>query len=245
MSVEVDFVLVRPRRPGNVAAASRALKNMGFRSLWLVGQEGGAPWQEEARALAYGAWDVLDSARQVEELMAALRGATHVVGTTGRGSIEAQTPRQLAALASRGTLGSRVALVFGPETGGLTNSELAICHTLVHIPTDGAHSSLNLAQAVLVLAYELHLLLHPPEMPVRERGDVPVATAGAVEDALDDLRGSLLAIGYLNPQNPEQILAELRALLVRARPTARELSLVRGLARQMCWVATQKGAHDD
>src|SRR5580765_5236929 len=117
----VDVVLVRPARAANVAAACRALKNMGLGSLALVGAPAGLD-QPEARALAYGAWDVLDAAVPA----ALLRGG-------------------------------RLALVFGPEASGLTDEELAQCHLRVHIPTDPAHPSLNLAQAVLVVAYELRL----------------------------------------------------------------------------------------
>ncbi len=240
MSVEVECVLVRPRRAGNVAAACRALKNMGFRSLWLVGQEGDAPWQDEARALAYGAWDVLDAARRVGGLAPAVREATHVVGCTGRDDVQALSPRSMAARAAQGTLGSRIALVFGPEPSGLTSAELALCHSLVHIPTDASHPSLNLAQAVLVMAYELHLALAGKADPTPTSAE-PETTAGAIEDALGELREALLAIGYLNPQNPDHILAELRALLVRGRPSARDLSLVRGLARQISWTVTKEG----
>jgi TrmH family RNA methyltransferase len=243
MSVEVDCVLVRPRRAGNVAAACRALKNMGFPSLWIVGREGEAPGQEEARALAYGAWDVLDNACRAEDLTAALHQATHVVGTTGRRDVQALSPRQVASLAAERALGSRIALVFGPEPSGLTNAELALCHSLVHIPTDATHSSLNLAQAVLILAYELRLALSGTVDP-HPTATAQETTAGALEEALRELRDALLSIGYLNPQNPDHILRELRALLVRARPTGRELSLMRGLARQISWTAERRGEGD-
>ena len=134
--------------------------------------------------------------------------------------------------------GAGLALVFGPEASGLTTDELRLCHAIVHVPTDPAQPSLNLAQAVLLLAYELRLRAleaGEPAMPsTAAHGDGP-ATAGELEDALDDLRGALLAIGYLNPDAPEAILSELRRLLARARPTGRETVLLRGLARQVRW----------
>ena len=125
-----------------------------------------------------------------------------------------------------------MAVVFGPEASGLTSDELRLCHATVRIPTDAAHPSLNLAQAVLVVAYELFLVdlgAQPPEQEVSR------ATARDLEDALAALRGGLLAIGYLPKANPEPILGELRALLARASPTLREVSLLRGVARQVAW----------
>jgi TrmH family RNA methyltransferase len=228
----VDVVLVRPSRPGNVAAACRAMKNMGLGSLRLVGPPAGLGGAE-ARALAYGAWDVLDGARVAPSLREATAGATLVVGTTGRPLSRAWTPRQLAEEGPARAAGGRTALVFGPEATGLRNDELALCHVTVHIPSDPAHPSLNLAQAVLVLAYEIRVsALAAAPSSGGER-----ATAGEIESALEDLAGALLAIGYLNPDNPDKVLAELRGLLARAGPTPRETSLLRGMARQIRWAA--------
>jgi len=121
----------------------------------------------------------------------------------------------------------------GPESTGLRNDELDRCHLRVHIPTDPAHPSLNLAQAVLILAYEVRL-----SVSETEAGPAPPrATVGEVEAALDELAQGLLGIGYLKPANPSAILAELRRLLGRAQPTPREASLLRGMARQIRWAA--------
>lgn len=231
----VDVVLVRPSRPGNVAAACRAMKNMGLGRLILVDPPQGLE-SAEARALAYGAWDVLDGARTAPSLREASAGATLVVGTSGRPLAGAWTPRQLAEDGPARAAGGRTALVFGPEATGLRNDELGLCHVTVHIPTDPAHPSLNLAQAVLVVAYEIRvsaLSAAPAPAGAEER-----ATAGEIEAALDDLAGALLAIGYLNPDSPGRVLAELRALLARAGPTSRETTLLRGLARQIRWAAS-------
>jgi TrmH family RNA methyltransferase len=246
----VDVVLVRPARPANVAAACRALKNMGLRSLVLVGAPEGldAP---EARALAYGAWDVLDGAAHEATLRDAVAGSTMVAGTSGRPHPEAWTPRRLAAEAPERAGGGRLALVFGPEASGLSDDELARCHVRVHVPTDPAHPSLNLAQAVLLVAYELRLaaLTAPGPATAPGTGGPPRASAGELEAALDDLRRALLAIGYLNPDRPDAVLSEWRALLARAGPTAREVSLLRGLARQVAWaggrIARVQGGDDN
>ena len=231
----MDVILVRPARAANVAAACRAMKNMGLRSLVLVD----APdeiGREPARALAYGAWDVLDGARRAGSLREAVAGCAVVAGTSGRAAA-ALAPRQLAAEADTLCGGGRLGLVFGPEASGLTQEELALCHLRVRIPTDPAHPSLNLAQAVLVLAYEIHLSALVAEPANSKREDAP--KVAELEAVLDHLREGLLEIGYLNPSNPEAVLSELRVLLWRARPSARELLLLRGLARQVAWAGSQ------
>lgn len=228
----MDVVLVRPHNPANVAAACRALKNMGLRSLRLVGEDPGLG-QPEARNLAYGAWDVLDAVRFFPALDEAVADATFVVGTSGREDPEAWSPRRLASEGSRRAGGGHTALVFGRESTGLAGGELALCHARVRIPSAPAQPSLNLAQAVLILAYEIRLSHESaPSAP-----EAPRASAGEIEAALRDLEEGLVGIGYLNPANPEAILAELRRLLARAGPTPREASLLRGLARQLRWAA--------
>ena len=228
----VDVVLVRPARAANVAAACRALKNMGLRSLRLVGEDPGLG-RPEARSLAYGAWDLLDSARFFSDLQAAVADATFVAGTSGREDAAAWSPRRFTAEGGIRAAGGRTALVFGPEASGLTAEELSWCHARVRIAADPEQPSLNLAQAVLILAYEIRLSHDGgPEAPAPPR-----ASAGELEAALGELEEGLLGIGYLNRDNPGAILAELRLLLARAGPTPREASLLRGLARQIRWAA--------
>lgn len=235
----VDVVLLRPTRAANVAAACRALKNMGLQSLSLVEPpaELSGP---EARALAYGAWDVLDGARRLGSLEEAVAGAAFVVATSGRAGEEAWTPRQLAERAAQRCGDGRLALVFGPEASGLGHAELRLCHEVVRIPSDPAHPSLNLAQAVLLIGYELFLArLGDPATAAASR---PVASVGETEAALVELRQGLLEIGYLNRENPDAVFAELRRLLARATPTPREVVLLRGLARQIAWAGGQLAA---
>lgn len=228
----VTIVLVRPSRPANVAAACRAMKNMGLRKLRIVDPpEGLDDW--DTRAPAYKAWDVLDGAQPAATLSEAVADSTLVVGTTGREDVaETWTPRRLAREAAGRGGGEGVAVVFGPESSGLTALELGLCHALVHVPTDPAQPSLNLAQAVLLLAYELRLAVNAKEGT--PNGEAR-ASAGALEDALQELRGALLDIGYLDPLNPDHILPELRRLAARAGLTPREVTVLRGLARQMSW----------
>jgi TrmH family RNA methyltransferase len=233
LEATVDIVLVRPARPANVAAACRAMKNMGLSRLVLVQPPAGLE-EPEARALAYGAWDLLDAAVPADDLADAVAGASLVVGTTGKTAEGTWTPRQLATDGMEAARGGRMAVVFGPEASGLRHDELSRCHRLVHIPTHTAHSSLNLAQAVLIVAYELFLAAPPPPAP-----DEPRAAAGELEMLLDDLRTALLAIGFLNPQNPEAVLTEFRRMWARGGLTPRELTLLRGLARQIRWAGSR------
>ena len=233
----VDVVLLRPARAANVAAACRALKNMGLASLVIVGAPAGLD-QPEARALAYGAWDVLDAAVPRATLREAVAGAVAVAGTSGRAHPQAWTPRRLAREGGALVGSGRLALVFGPEASGLTDEELAQCRVRVHIPADPAHASLNLAQAVLVVAYEMRMAAIEEDMSTGAASAAGErATVGELESGLDDLRQALLEIGYLSRDNPEKILSEWRALLARAGPTPREVSLLRGLARQIRWAA--------
>jgi tRNA C32,U32 (ribose-2'-O)-methylase TrmJ len=157
-----------------------------------------------------------------------------VVGTTGREAPGAFSPRRLAAEADTLAGGGPLSLVFGPESSGLTRAEMDLCHALVHVPTDPAQPSLNLAQAVLLLAYEMRLAAL--DRPADSGGDAEVrAPAGDVEQAMSDLRVALLEVGYLDPANPDHVLTELRRLVARAGPSPREVVLLRGLARQVGW----------
>jgi TrmH family RNA methyltransferase len=236
----VDVVLVRPRNPANVAAACRALKNMGLASLRIVGADPGLG-RPEARNLAYGAWELLDTVRFFPSVDEAVADAALVVGTSGREDGSAWSPRRLASEGGARAAGGRTALVFGPESTGLTEQELARCHARVRIRADDGQPSLNLAQAVLILAYEVRLS-HEGEPSVPP---APRASAGALETALRELEEGLVGIGYLNRDNPRAILAELRGLLARAGPTPREASLLRGLARQIRWAAGRIAGKDE
>jgi TrmH family RNA methyltransferase len=205
------------------------MKNMGLGALWLVGPPEGLE-SREARSLAYGAWDVLDNASVAANLREATSCCTFVVATSGRSGAGEWSPRRLAAEAGDRAGGGRMAVVFGPEASGLTSAEVDLCHACVRIPTSPEQPSLNLAQAVLLIGYELLL-----SSRVESDDDEPRVSAGELEAGLDDLRHALLEVGFLNPDNPEAVLAELRRLLARSRPTPREVSLLRGIARQVAW----------
>jgi len=244
------MVLHRPASADNVGAAARVMKNFGLSRLVIVappawagaprsGGEGTVREDVFARAarLARHAGDLLDDAEVHPDLRAALGPATWTIGTSsrelpGRPRLD---PRGLAAEAVRRAAQGEVAVVFGEEQRGLSDAELTLCQAVCTIPTSAAYDSMNLAQAVAVISYELALAagaaLPPPppaEAPARH------ATVEALWARLAALLG---AAGYLNPQNPELILAEWRRLLGRAEPTQREVELllaaVKTLERQL------------
>jgi tRNA/rRNA methyltransferase len=225
-------VLLHTSHAGNVGAAARAIKVMGFSDLVLVRPR----WpdvlvQEQTVALASGAADVLARARIVPTLAEALDGITHAVAT-------AMTPRDFgppvhaprpyfADLAPRG---ERVALVFGGERHGLSNEDVWRCHACVSIPTAPGYGSLNLAQSVQVLAYEWRQALGGFEV-VPRTPTVPAADMAAVDGALAHWREVLLQIGFLDPAAPKKLLPRLQQLLNRAAPTQQEIHILRGIAR--------------
>jgi TrmH family RNA methyltransferase len=232
----IEIVLVRPKRGGNVAAAARAMKNMGLARLTLVDSRDPDP---EERNLAYGAWDVLDDARRVPVLHEALAHCVFVGGASSREKRLALSPRDFAAESIKRMSSGSVAAVFGPEDGGLRNDELRLCHVHIRIPSAPEHHSLNLAQAVLVIAYELRLANEAGFATARA---LELATVAELESGIKALREALLAIGYLNCDNPDAILSELRGLIARAAPSSREVTLLRGIARQILWAARHSGA---
>ncbi|GAB4040651.1 MAG: RNA methyltransferase [Rubrivivax sp.] len=226
------FVLLHTSHAGNVGAAARAIKVMGFSELVLVRpRHADVLVQEEAVALASGAADVLARARVVDTLGQALTGITHAVAT-------AMTPRDFgppvfaprpyfAELAPRG---ERVAFVFGGERHGMANEDVWRCHACVCIPTAPGYGSLNLAQSVQVLAYEWRQALGGFDVVPRTRV-VPAADVAAVDGALAHWREVLLQIGFLDPAAPKKLLPRLQQLVNRAAPTAEEIHILRGIAR--------------
>ncbi len=185
-----------------------------------------------ARRLARKAADVLEGAEIHADLRSALAGSTWTCGTTSR-SVQGRPsldPRALAAEVARRSAAGEVAIVFGEERRGLSDAELDLCQAVCTIPTAKAYDSMNLAQAVAVVAYEIGLAQAPPQGEA-ERG--APARHETVEALWDRARALLSAAGYLNPQSPENILADLRRLLSRAEPTQREAELVVAALRSL------------
>ncbi len=224
------IVLVETTHPGNIGAAARAMKNMGVQRLVLI-QPLLFP-HAEATARAAGADDILAQAQVVDSLDAALTGCRWVLGMSARRrgiSGPELDPRQCALRVAEFSLQTEVALVFGRESSGLTNDEMDRCHFLVRIPTDPAFGSLNLAAAVLVIAYELRMAcLAGMTAPVGEPRRLP-ATAEKMSHFYEHLEQVLLTTGFLNPANPRQLMRRLRRLFNRAQPEQNEVNILRGI----------------
>jgi tRNA (cytidine32/uridine32-2'-O)-methyltransferase len=232
-STRIRIVLVGTQHPGNIGSAARAMKTMGLTRLVLVAPER-AP-DPESIALAAGADDVLESAAVFDDLAAAVADCRLVLGCTARSrrvQLPELAPRDAAA---RGVVeagaGSEVALVFGRERTGLSNEELQLCHVAVHIPADPGYSSLNLAAAVQVLAYEFRLaLLAAVDGAAAARGsDEPPAAHAQLEGFFGQLAETLEEIDFHKGRAPESALRKLRRLYLRARPSEAEVRLLRGV----------------
>ena len=234
------FVLVSPKHSGNVGAAARALKNVGVADLRLV-----APRDYDPRAaavMAVHADDVLERARIFPDLATALDDRMLTVGTTCRGGpyrSETRPLREAAPTLIAEGSANRVAIVFGPEDFGLTNLEIAQCQRLITIPTAPDYPSLNLAQAVIVVAYELMLAAGLARAPM-EAGEF--ASASEVDAMHRRMAEALVAIGFLPEDNPGHLMLTLRAMLGRSGVRPRELDILNGIARQVRWVAEDGAA---
>jgi tRNA (cytidine32/uridine32-2'-O)-methyltransferase len=223
---------VRTSHPGNIGAAARAIRTMGFSRLVLV-QPQHFP-DPEATALAAGADDVLGQAIVVPDLVSAIADCELVLGCTARRrgvALEELTPRAAAGRALAAAPIAEVAIVFGNERTGLENDELMRCHAAVHIPSDPTFSSLNLAQAVQVLAYELRLASLDTSAESHEalpKSDPP-ATAEQLEYFFAHLAQTLDDIDFHKGRSPRTILQRLRRLFLRNDLDQREVRILRGI----------------
>lgn len=231
------FILLHTSHGGNVGAAARAMKVMGFDDLVLVQPRfADVLTQETTRAFASGATDVLDRARVVRTLDDALQGVHHLCATamTPRDfGVPAQAPREaLPALAQELPAGTCVGFVFGGERWGMSNEDVYRCHQVLTIPTHPDYGSLNLSQAVQVIAYEWRQALGGYGVPLAVE-QPRWADAQAVQGALAHWEQALQAVGYLDPAAPRKLRARLNRLANRLQLTEEEVHILRGIARAM------------
>ncbi|WP_372525973.1 RNA methyltransferase [Piscinibacter sp.] len=228
------FILLQTSHPGNVGATARAMKVMGFSDLVLVAPRyADVQHQAEAISLASGATDVLRNARVVDSLAHALDGVTYACATamTPRDfGPPTHPPREL--FATLGAQGQRVAFVFGSERFGMSNDDVYRCHASLSIPTDPQYGSLNLAQAVQIIAYEWRQALGGFEVAARTAPSLR-ADGAAVQGLLDHWQRSLTSIGFLDPEAPKKLMPRLNQLFNRAHLTPDEVQILRGVARAM------------
>ena len=239
----IRIVLVEPTHPGNIGAAARAMKTMGLRRLHLV-----APREfpsAVATAFAAGADDLLVAAEVSATLPAAVAGCSLIIGTSARDrriAWPAETPRDCAVRLMNMPPTTEAAVVFGREHAGLTNAEIEHCHMMMRIPTHPDFSSLNLAAAVQVIAYELRVAvervadqkfpsaaLHSPPVTLSMSSlHSPPVTSDDMERLYAHLEQTLIEVGFLDPDKPRRLMRRLRRLFSRTGVDEHEYNILRG-----------------
>jgi tRNA/rRNA methyltransferase len=231
------FVLVETSRAGNVGSVARAMKTMGFTDLVLVAPRCPDPLQDpEAVAFASGAIDVLSGARIVGSIGEALEGCNFAAAVSARlreFSPPVQSPREFSAHVA-GQAELRPALILGNERVGLPNDIVEACNVLINIPANPDYSSLNLSQAAQVLAYECRLAAtgeNRTQTGIGFHGEA--ASLAQIEGMYAHLEEALVAIGFLNADNPKKLMPRLKRLFARTQLETEEVNILRGIARQM------------
>jgi tRNA/rRNA methyltransferase len=234
---QVAIVLKGPKFPGNVGSAARCAMNMGIGRLIVVGSR---DLDDEAvRQMAtHESKRIVNAIEHYDTLDEALAEFTWVVGTTartgsGRGPV--LTPRQMAGSLVGISQNNRIALLFGPEDTGLTNEDLRFCQMIVTIPTEG-FKSLNLSHAVMIVCYELFVARMATPAGVTAK----LAQTRELEAMYVQLKKTLQAIGFLNPENPDYWMMHIRRLFARTTLQAREVKILRGICRQIEWYGDHK-----
>lgn len=237
----IRIVMINTSDSGNIGAAARAIKTMGFSRLYLVEPQDYPSGKATARAS--GAADVLHRAVVTRTLDEALEGSHLVVGTSARmRSIPwpVMTPREFAGMLTTERDESEVAIVFGREDSGMTNEELRRCHYHVSIPSNPEYGVLNVAAAIQLICYDLRMVLieaeqaagsaEKPEMVLsRTEWDAPLVSSEDMERFFQHLEQTLLDIRFFDPNNPRQILTRIRRLFSRTRLDQLEMNLMRGV----------------
>jgi len=233
----IQIVLQKPRYPENIGSAARVMRNMGLSQLLVVDPEDFD--LSRARKLAtHEAADVLSSCQVYTDLKSALAASQYVVGTTarlGKHRQVIQSPERLATHLIPISQENRVALVFGPEDKGLSNADLRLCQALLNIPT-ADFSSLNLAQAVMVVAYALFRSQEGQPAPITPR----LANRHELDSMYTQLSEILVRICYINADNPDHFMGSLRRFFTRLQLRAREVSIIRGMIRQVNWYGEKR-----
>ncbi|MBE2211117.1 MAG: RNA methyltransferase [Xanthomonadaceae bacterium] len=245
----IRIVLVGTQHPGNLGSAARAMRTMGLTRMVLVAPEK-APNLDTA-SMAAGAEALVFDAPVFPTLEAAVADCRLVLGCTARSrriALEELSPSEAAARAvTAAAADADVALVFGRERTGLDNHELQLCHAAVHIPSDPAFSSLNLAAAVQVLAYEARVALLATAQDAAPEPDEPTeppASHAELEGFFAQLSDTLAAIDFHKGRTPESAERKLRRIFLRAQMNAREVRLMRGVLADAQRMARLAGSSD-
>ncbi len=238
---DISIVLVRPRYPGNIGSTARAMKNMGFKKLVTV-RPTVLPTHPEALRLAVGAADILHSAEVCDTLEEATSGLQFLIGTSRRVGKNRQDFITLPEIGTKLTSKLKMGVLFGAEERGLTNKELALCHLVTMIPSDPDFGSLNLAQSVAVVTYQMRLHFLSVEKAENNFTDpLPsLASFESIEGMYGHLEKVLTDINFLVENNTFHMMRSLRGLFGRTGLTDREVRILRGICRQMAYSLKQK-----
>lgn len=230
----ISIVLQHPRHSENIGAVARAMRNMGIHRLVIVDPQN----FELNRALklaTHFASDIIKESRICSDLGKALAPFHYVVGMTARIGGQRQVinaPSKLARNLIPISIENRIALLFGPEDRGLSNKDIRYCHVLVNIPTT-EFSSLNLAQAVMIICYEIFIAGRKENEPFTPR----LASRHELDGMYAQLKDILVRISFINPENPDYWMNNLRRFFTRLQLRAKEVNIIRGLCRQVDWYA--------
>ena len=228
--LNTKIILVHPTHPGNIGATARAMKNMGLSQLTLV-QPKQFP-DAEATVRASGADDILANAVLCDTLEEAIAGCQLVLGTSARDrrlEWPSCTPREAATTIKQLPDNFQAAIVFGRESSGLTNDELALCHIQIHIPTVAHFSSLNLSAAVQLIAYEIYIQsISDGQHIARDRDCEELASADDLNGFFKQLQETMIDVNFLDERQPRKLMHRLRRLFQRAQLSITEINILRG-----------------
>lgn len=235
----ISIILVRPRFPENIGSVARAMKNMGIHRLIVV--DGCSPLHMNAYKLASGAEEILERAEECPALSEAISGMGCVVGTTsetGKERTPLLTPKELAPKLIPISKKNLIGLVFGSEKEGLKNEELSLCHLYARIPSSEFFPTLSLAQAVMVLCYELFQY-----SAATFKSSIGLASSEQAERMFVHMERTLLDIGFLEAENPKRIMRTLRRLFGRSQMEERDVQILQGIWSRVDWIL-KKGRGD-
>lgn len=233
------IILVEPYHAGNIGAVARAMKTMGFDDLVLVNpHKPDFATHEEAIAFSSNALDILQQARTANTIDEALEGCNFTAALSARPRVYAPplfTPRTLAERIHNDT-SLKAAFILGSERFGLPNEIIEKCDVLVNIPANPDYSSLNLAQSVQVLAYECRIAAEGNSVPETGIGLIGTpATHDQLEGMFTHLEDALIALNFLDEENPKKLMSRLRRLYARAGLETKEVNILRGISKQILW----------
>ncbi|MGV8057762.1 MAG: RNA methyltransferase [Smithellaceae bacterium] len=234
----ISIVLYKPKYAGNVGSIARVAKNMGIGNIIIVGTAD-LDREEMNKRSTHLAADMLDQIKYYDDIGPALADFQYVVGTTarvGKARGPFNTPRKIAQDLTGISRNNKVALLFGPEDTGLSNNELRYCQAVVTIPSTRDFKSLNLSHAVMILCYEIYTAVLPPTQEAPPKW----ARINEVEGMYGQLKTMLAGIGFLNPENPDYWMMDLRRFFARSGLLSREVKIIRGICRQLEWSIRHK-----